>query len=221
MVSKGNFENLIFFPLVWFYRHNPLFIDFIDFIDQGNMMTLCLIQDSHRNVKVALAYATPQNFTGKPVYVSSKAWLHENAKNALYRAADHAAVMGYELLVLDAYRPTEAQWKLWDHTPDATFVADPKIGSPHSRGVAVDLTLLDRHGHALDMGTPFDDFTPQSFHSDRSISAEAQRNRCLLLGIMTAAGWDFYQKEWWHYQLFASRDYPLIGDKDAPESMMS
>lgn len=193
-------------------------------------MSLMLIPDAVRNVKISLAYATTHNFTGQVVYdaartphqASPKAWLHENAKNALYRAADHAAAMGYGLLVYDAFRPTEAQWRLWHHTPDPNFVADPRRGSPHSRGVAVDLTLIDHEsGRILDMGTEFDDFTPQSFHSDRSISAAAQRNRCLLLGIMTAAGWDFYQNEWWHYQLFTARDYPLLSNRDAPESMMS
>ena len=129
--------------------------------------------------------------------------------------------MGYGLLILDAFRPTEAQWRLWNHTPDPNFVADPRRGSPHSRGVAVDLTLLDGSGRPLDMGTPFDDFTPRSFHSERGISAESQHNRCLLLGIMTAAGWDFYQNEWWHYQLFTARDYPLLSDRDAPEPMMT
>ncbi|MDI9350191.1 MAG: D-alanyl-D-alanine dipeptidase [Candidatus Symbiobacter sp.] len=188
-------------------------------------MSLMLIPDATRNIKIALAYATEHNFTGKVVYdgiaAKPQAWLHENAKNALYRAADHAAVMGYGLLVYDAFRPTEAQWRLWHHTPDANFVADPRRGSPHSRGVAVDLTLVDGQGVPLDMGTPFDDFTPRSFHSDRTIAAAAQRNRCVLLGIMTAAGWDFFQNEWWHYQLFTARDYPLLSDREAPQPMMT
>ncbi|CAN0531921.1 unnamed protein product, partial [Laminaria digitata] len=114
----------------------------------------------------------------------------------------------------------EAQWTLCNHTPDPEFLADPNRGSPHSRGVAVDLTLVDPSGNDLDMGTGFDAFTPLSHHGNPGIAAEAQRNRHLLMGIMTTAGWDFYRNEWWHYQLFNARDYDLIQDADLPEPMM-
>ena len=109
---------------------------------------------------------------------------------------------------------------LWNHTPDPDFLADPRRGSPHSRGVALDLTLLGPDGEALEMGTAFDAFTPRSHHGDSAVAPEAQRNRLLLLGLMTQAGWDFYQNEWWHYQLFDARRYALIDDKDLPRPMM-
>ena len=175
-------------------------------------------------VEICLAYATSDNFTGAPVYGKAAAWLHPDAYAALERAANFAAPLGYRLRILDAYRPTEAQWKLWHHTPDPNFLADPNKGSPHSRGVAVDLSLLEQRmtgvWEALDMGTAFDAFTPLSFHGVTEISPEAQRNRLILLGIMTSAGWDFYRHEWWHYQLFNARNYPLISDAELPESMM-
>jgi len=123
--------------------------------------------------------------------------------------------------IFDAYRPQEAQRKLWAHTPDPNFLADPARGSAHSRGVAVDLTLIGEDGQDLDMGTEFDAFTPLSFHANTEVSLEAQKNRFLLLGIMSAAGWDFYRNEWWHYQMFNARaKYPLISDSALPESMM-
>ena len=104
--------------------------------------------------------------------------------------------------------------------PDPEFLADPRRGSPHSRGVAVDLTLIDKaSGEALDMGTGFDAFTPLSHHGNTAISPQAQKNRMLLMGLMTIAGWDFYRNEWWHYQLFDSRDYALYGDDDLPRAM--
>ncbi len=110
---------------------------------------------------------------------------------------------------------------LWNHTPDPEFLADPRRGSPHSRGAAVDVSLLDDSGNLLDMGTPFDAFTPLSHHGSAGVSVTAQRNRSLLLGLMTTAGWDFYSKEWWHYQLFDNRRYPLIGDSALPKPMMA
>ena len=80
--------------------------------------------------------------------------------------------------------------------------------------------LTDLNGTELEMGTDFDAFTPLSHHGAMDISATAQRNRHLLMGIMTTAGWDFYRNEWWHYQLFDSRDYPLLSDSVLDESMM-
>ncbi|MGH7004056.1 MAG: M15 family metallopeptidase, partial [Alphaproteobacteria bacterium] len=119
------------------------------------------------------------------------------------------------------FRPSEAQWVLWRARPDPNFLADPRRGSPHSRGVAVDLTLVDSNKRELDMGTGFDAFTPLSYHGiTAGIGTEAQRNRLVLLGIMTSAGWDFYRNEWWHYQLFNAREYPLLSDKDLPQPMM-
>lgn len=172
------------------------------------------------DVDIRLAYATPDNFTGRPVYARAECWLHRTAAEALARACETAAVLGYRIRIFDALRPTEAQWVLWNHSPDPEFLADPRRGSPHSRGVAVDLTLLDADGQEIEMGTPFDAFTPLSHHGNRDVPADAQRNRLLLMGLMTDAGWDFFRNEWWHYQLFESRNYPLVGDADLPRPMM-
>lgn len=166
-------------------------------------------------VEMALAYATADNFTHKPVYRSDAGcFLNPEAANLLHRAVALAQPLGLRLRVLDAFRPAEAQWILWNHWPDPNFIADPRRGSPHSMGAAVDVTLLDAvTGVALDMGTPFDDFTPKAHHGNQEISVEAQRNRHLLMGIMTTAGWDFYRHEWWHYQLFSPRTrYPVLSD---------
>lgn len=172
-------------------------------------------------MRIDLKYATADNFTGKPVYQpEARAYLHSEALAALERAHALAQAQGYHFLIFDAYRPPEAQWKLWEHTPDLNFLADPRKGSPHSRGVAVDLTLCRADGSALDMGTAFDAFTPLSHHGNQQIHAEAQRNRLLLMGIMTTAGWDFYRNEWWHYQLFNSRTYPLVSDAEGGYGVM-
>lgn len=184
-------------------------------------MVLVPIRPPEFDVDIALAYATADNFTGKPVYRSAACWLNPEAAELLQRAIALAHPLGLRFVVLDAFRPAEAQWVLWTHTPDPDFLADPRRGSPHSMGAAVDLTLIDGAGRPLDMGTPFDAFTPLSHHGSTAISVEAQRNRALLLGLMTAAGWDFYRNEWWHYQLFQARArYPVLSDSVLPEPMM-
>lgn len=172
------------------------------------------------DVELSIAYATAGNFTGKPVYARPGCYLHPDAAAALSKAIVLARKIGFGIRVFDAFRPSEAQWMLWNFRPDPDFLADPRRGSPHSRGVAVDLTLIGANGRDLDMGTGFDAFTPLSHHGNLDILAEAQRNRHLLLGIMTSAGFDFYRNEWWHYQLFESRRYPLLSDSDLPEPMM-
>ena len=183
-------------------------------------MTLVAITPQRHAIELDIAYATARNFTGRPVYARPLCFLHPDAAAKLEIAVRLAAAQGWRLRVFDAFRPSEAQWVLWNHTPDPEFLADPRRGSPHSRGVAVDLTLIGSDGQALDMGTEFDAFTPLSHHGRTDVPAEAQRNRILLMGLMTAAGWDFYRNEWWHYQLFDARRYPLVSDADLPRPMM-
>jgi D-alanyl-D-alanine dipeptidase len=87
--------------------------------------------------------------------------------------------------------------------------------------VAVDLTLVDAaSGAELDMGTEFDAFSELSYHGSTEVGVEAQRNRHMLLGLMSAAGWDFYRREWWHYQLFESRRYPVLSDSVLTPGLM-
>ena len=184
-------------------------------------MALIPITLDRHGIELQMAYAGPDNFTGAPVYARAACYLHAEAEALLRRAVEMAGRIGFTFRVYDAFRPSEAQWKLWAHTPDPDFLADPRRGSPHSRGAAVDLTLIDSGGRPLDMGTPFDAFTPLSHHGNTGISAQAARNRALLIGLMTTAGWDFYRNEWWHYQLFDARRLPLLSDSVLDEPMMT
>ena len=170
-------------------------------------MALIRIAPPRFDLDIALAYATPSNVTGKPIYrPGSDCWLHTDAAERLAHAAALAKPLGLRLYIFDAFRPQAAQWALWNHTPDPEFVADPRRGSPHSRGVAVDLTLFDSQGRALDMGTPFDFFSPKSWTADPTISAEQHANRMLLATAMRRRGFHGYDKEWWHFTL---RDEPF------------
>lgn len=172
-------------------------------------------------VALDLAYATARNITGRPIYARAACYLHEAGAEALARAIELAAAQGLKLLIYDAYRPVEAQWRLWEACPDPTFLADPRRGSPHSRGIAVDVTLIDgQDGTPLEMGTGFDDLTPRAFHGCMAVSPRAQQNRARLLGLMASAGWDHYLNEWWHYQLYQPRRFPLLWDSAAGTRMM-
>ncbi len=183
-------------------------------------MLLVPIAPPEFDVDLHIAYATADNFTGATIYTRAACYLHPEAAECLEHAIAIAFGLGLRLRLFDGYRPSEAQWALWRHTPNPDFLADPRRGSPHSRGAAIDLTLIDQTGSALDMGTPFDTFSPLSHHGSRGVSSEVRRNRLLLLGLMTDAGWDFYRNEWWHYQLFNARRLPLLSDSAAATSMM-
>lgn len=172
------------------------------------------------DVDIYMVYATAENFTAKPIYGRPGCYLHDHAAEALTRAIDLAAELGLRFKVYDAFRPSEAQWLLWEHTPDPDFLADPRRGSPHSRGVAVDVTLTEPSGRELDMGSRVDQAGALAGHACTAIPAAAQRNRMILLGLMAAAGWDHYLKEWWHYQLFEPRRYPVLTDGAAGTGIM-
>lgn len=183
-------------------------------------MSLVEITCQEFDVDIHLVYATSANIAGQAIYKSADCYLHERAAELLRQSVHLARQLGLRIKIFDAYRPTEGQWALWNALPDPEFVADPRRGSPHTRGVAIDLTLADETGRELEMGTGFDEAILQSHHGATDISVTAQQNRFTLLGIMMAAGWDNYKNEWWHYQLFNSRDYPLIEQSQLKRPMM-
>jgi D-alanyl-D-alanine dipeptidase len=160
------------------------------------------------------------NLAGKPVYRRASCFLHPQAGAKLARGAARAPPLALRLKILDTLRPSEAPWLLWKARPAPDFLADPTRGSPHSRGIAIDLILVDKAGRELDMGTPFDAVTPPFNHARIAISLAAQKNRLPLLGLTSGAGWDVYGNEWWHYQLFKEGHDPLLGAGDAPSPMM-
>lgn len=172
------------------------------------------------DVDLDLRYATADNLTGRPIYARPVCLLHPAAAQRLEVAIGLAGAIGLRLRIFDGYRPPAAQWALWRALPDPVFIADPRTGSTHGRGIAVDLTLAQADGTPLEMGTDFDDMAEQACHARTDIPAEAQRNRATLLGIMAAAGWQHYAFEWWHYQLPDQRSYPLVDDGALGERVM-
>ena len=165
--------------------------------------------DTH-DLVLDLVYATPLNVSGQVIYARPVCLIHRDAEPGLRRAIRLAAAMGLRLKIFDAFRPEEAQWRLWDTAPDKAYVADPRLGSNHTRGIAVDLTLVNAQGDELDMGTAFDDMTALSHHFNAQVSPLAQANRLKLLEVMQGAGFEPIAHEWWHYALPGHEQYPLL-----------
>lgn len=174
-----------------------------------NNPLVCITEESH-GVKISLAYATADNITGRKIYSNTVCALHPDAEQCLRKAVAHAQRAGFSLLIYDAYRPTQAQQRLWDFLPDDHYVTPPTKGSAHTRGVAIDLSLVDKNGVALDMGTGFDDMSSLSHTDCQDLPEHIIQNRLLLLGIMLHAGFKEINYEWWHYQLPNAFEYPLL-----------
>ncbi|WP_313677195.1 D-alanyl-D-alanine dipeptidase [Pantoea vagans] len=159
---------------------------------------------------IDLKYATADNLTGQPIYRDARCLLHVDAARALAKSIDIANVAGYSLLILDAYRPPAAQAILWQACPNQDYVAPLTRGSNHSRGTAVDVTLIDEQGEILDMGTGFDEMSEHSHPYHPAVPVQAQRNRLMLNAIMLGGGFTGIASEWWHFELPGSETYPLI-----------
>lgn len=195
-----------------FCRESDHLITWTDPVSLGPM--LIAIPERPEGPRLALAYAGPDNFTGRRIYARAALFLHPDAASGLERAQALARAIGLTLVVFDGFRPAEAQWLLWRTLPDETYVAHPLKGSRHSRGIAVDLTLARPDGGLLDMGTGFDDMTAASHHG-APVGQEAMANRMLLAGLMAEAGFGLLASEWWHYELPDAGRYPLLTDAAA------
>jgi D-alanyl-D-alanine dipeptidase len=160
-----------------------------------------------------IRYATEDNFMKKKVYPCPKALLRKVAAEALLQAQQKFLEKGYAIKIHDGYRPLSVQWVLWNSTPHKGYVADPRKGSNHNRGCAIDLTLIQREtGKELDMGTPYDFFGKKAHHTYLHLPAHVLENRKLLKNTMESVGFKSISNEWWHYDFkikFAVSDFPL------------
>lgn len=162
------------------------------------------------NIKIDLIYGTPHNLTGKPVYDFTVCLLVKDAAHQLKKVQLELEAMGLGLKIWDGFRPMAVQWKLWEILPDERFVSDPRKGGRHTRGTAVDLTIVDKDGNELLMPTGFDDFTEKAHSNYNGASTEAILNRELLKQIMHRHGFTVYPSEWWHYDLINWQNYPVL-----------
>jgi D-alanyl-D-alanine dipeptidase len=148
-----------------------------------------------------MKYATKDNFLKAKVYDCAECYLRSKTVIALTEANKEFIRRGYRIKIFDCYRPLEIQKKMWKIVSNPIYVADPAKGSIHNRGGAVDVTLVDAGGRELDMGTPFDYFSIEASHSYINTSKTVQENRKLLKSVMTAANFNSFDSEWWHYNL--------------------
>lgn len=153
------------------------------------------------DIYVELRYATENNFTGVKIYDFTDAYLRYGTVKKLANVQKELKEQGYSLKIWDAYRPFEAQQKLWEVYPDPNYVANPANGmKKHNLGGTVDITMVAADGTVISMPTEFDDF---SLKADRDYSdiedEEAVKNVMILQNAMENNGFTGYQGEWWDY----------------------
>ena len=167
------------------------------------------------SLRLEIRYATTNNFMHRPVYHQARAFLQRPAAEALVRANESLRARGYGLLVFDGYRPWSVTKAFWDSAAkeqrDIGFVANPREGSKHNRGCAVDLTLAElATGKEVTMPSAYDEFSDRAFSSYQGGNPESRRLRDLLRSAMEAEGFTVLNEEWWHFDYKDWREYRIL-----------
>ena len=166
------------------------------------------VRDYIPDLVVELKYATSSNFTGEVIYDFTEVYLRYSTVLKLMEVQAELREQGLRLKVWDAFRPIEAQQKLWNAKPDPNYVSNPQTGTnSHSRGHTLDVTLVDAEGKELEMPTGFDDFTSFADRDYSDCTDTAAKNAKLLQDVMEKHGFKGLQSEWWHFT--ENADYPI------------
>jgi D-alanyl-D-alanine dipeptidase len=99
---------------------------------------------------------------------------------------------------------------MWQTTRDSRYVADPAVGSNHSRGAAVDLTLVTKDGVELEMPSGFDEFSERAHRDFTCLAPGVAANRGLLESAMRQQGFVPLPTEWWHFDDAEWRRYGVL-----------
>lgn len=158
-----------------------------------------------------IRYATTNNFMHRRMYQQARAFVRLPVVKALQQVEADLQTRGLGLKIYDAYRPYSVTVKFYEMASDTNFVANPRKGSKHNRGCAIDLSLIDlKTGKELDMPTGFDSFSRKAAANYPVVSPTQLNNRELLKTIMQAHGFTVLKTEWWHYDFNGWAGYELL-----------
>ncbi len=164
------------------------------------------------DIDLDLKYAGKNNFMHKKLYNNiHTTYLRTPAAIALQQVQKELNLLGLGLKIFDAYRPYSVTEKMWEPIKDDRYVADPKKGSGHNRGIAVDLTIINlKTKEGLNMGTGFDNFSDTAHQNFSFLPQDILKNRKLLISLMEKNGFKSLETEWWHYSLPNAKDFELL-----------
>jgi zinc D-Ala-D-Ala dipeptidase len=172
--------------------------------------TLVDIQTIAPDIRLDMRYATADNFLKQAVYPQATCLVRSATATKLAAVQADLAKRDLGLKVFDCYRPLSVQRRMWAILPDADYVANPKTGSRHNRGAAVDVSLVDRSGNALEMPSEFDDFSQRAHTNYQAAPAPAKENRQRLRSAMLKQGFKGITSEWWHFDDTNWQRYGLL-----------
>jgi D-alanyl-D-alanine dipeptidase len=179
-------------------------------VRQNTDNTLIDLETEIPDVRLDIRYASKNNFTGAQIYSLPKAFLRKPAAFQLKIVQEKLKAKGLGLTVYDAYRPYSDTLRFFEIVPDPAFCADPRYGSRHNRGCAVDVSLYDlESGLPLQMPSDYDDFSEKA-HPAYSADPVSAANRDLLIAVMETRGFKVYPTEWWHFDFKGWEKYPLM-----------
>lgn len=162
--------------------------------------------------RLDIRYATDNNLVGRPVYTEARAFLQRPAAEAIAKVNEELKPLGYGLLIFDGYRPWSVTKLFWDITPteNKKFVANPKEGSRHNRGCAIDLSLYElSSGEEVPMTSEYDEMNESSYPDFPGGAVEQREARDLLRTKMEANGFTVYEFEWWHFDFQGWETYRI------------
>ncbi|WP_207433690.1 M15 family metallopeptidase [Sabulibacter ruber] len=158
-----------------------------------------------------IKYATPDNLVKEPVYTMATAYARKPVADALKKIQEELKPLGLGLKIYDGYRPYHVTELFFKKVKKKAYVANPKNGSRHNRGCAMDLTLITlKDGKELEMPTPYDATVKQSHPDYPHVSEQVKKNRALLINTMQRHGFTVFHNEWWHYDFNEWPKYPLM-----------
>ena len=158
-----------------------------------------------------IRYATANNFTHHRLYKQARAFARLPVAKALKQVEAELKLKGLGLKIYDAYRPYEVTVQFYEIAQDTNFVADPRKGSRHNRGCAIDLTIINlKTGKELEMPTGFDSFSPKAAANYINLPAIELQDRDVLKNAMEAHGFQIYRTEWWHYDFTGWEHFELL-----------
>lgn len=173
--------------------------------------SIVYLGDIDSTIVTDVRYATKDNFTGKVLYPTDKVYLRKIVAEKLSEVNSYLKEnYNYRIKIFDGFRPISVQKQMWEIYPDSRYVANPKTGSRHNRGAAVDITIIDSLGNELEMGTEYDNFTDKAHYDYADLSDKVKENRKLLREVMIKFDFIPLETEWWHFDYKGWKNYSLI-----------
>jgi len=180
---------------------------------EGRCLELAHLEEIEKTLSFDVRYARADNFIGRAVYSQPRAFLLRHVAEDLLNVHWSLKPLGYGLLIFDGYRPWSVTKLFWDESSEHNrqFLADPKTGSSHNRGCAVDLSMFSlKTGKAVEMPSDFDEMNEKAYTEYAGGAPESRKLRDLLQKTMKENGFTGIKNEWWHFNHVSNANWPVM-----------